>query len=221
MSLFNKTGLVAWYPMTEGSGTTLNDYQGTNNGTLTNGPTWQKEKDGGYSLKFNGSNQTVNIGSGLSTGLTKITISIWFNPVVVTGGNYRGIISELYAGDGNVQFTLCLNNTGLLFGGFYDGTWRQVSDTSSAIITNTWTHGVGTYDGNYIRIYKNGVLVATSTDQSRNLPIGTNGWMIARRHDTYEAPNNHFNGKIGETIIWNRALTSNEIKALYEKTYIE
>jgi hypothetical protein len=219
MSLFNKTGLVAWYPMTEGSGTTLNDYAGSNNGTIVNGPTWQKEKDGGYSIKFDGSNDYVSIGAGLSTGLTNISVSMWINPSNVTRADWIGIFCEYYPGSGNVQWGIYLMSTGYLRTGFYNGAWKTV-DTTTATTINVWTHIVTTYDGHYIRIYVNGVLSATSSDFNTSLPVDSNGWIIARRHDT-AGTYNYYTGKIGETIIWNRALSANEIKALYEKTYIE
>ena len=38
-------GLVGYWKMEDGSGTTLTDYSNSsNNGTLTNGPTWVKQK---------------------------------------------------------------------------------------------------------------------------------------------------------------------------------
>jgi len=53
MNFSKLDGLVAWYPMTIGSGTTLKDYKGSNDGTIS-GATWEKEKTGQYSLDFDG-----------------------------------------------------------------------------------------------------------------------------------------------------------------------
>jgi hypothetical protein len=63
MNFSKLDGLVVWYPMTEGTGTTVNDYTGTKSGTLTNSPTWEKEKTGQYSIEFtSGDSSYVDVG---------------------------------------------------------------------------------------------------------------------------------------------------------------
>jgi hypothetical protein len=89
--------------------------------------------------------------------------------------------------------------------------------------TNVWHHLVGTYDGRRVRFYINGVLDTEEVAETpglklRDLPeakmvIGRTA--SARRNswrDTY------FSGLIDEVKIWERALTSSEVKLLYEQT---
>src|SRR3990167_7744794 len=56
------TGLVSHWKMDETTGTTATDSVGTNNGTLTNGPTWTTGKLNN-ALSFDGSNDYVSMGS--------------------------------------------------------------------------------------------------------------------------------------------------------------
>ena len=82
------------------------------------------------------------------------------------------------------------------------------SSASTTIPYNTWTHIVGTYDGSYIRIYKNGSLAGQTyhpgivANLNRYLEVG--GW---------GAPS--WNGWIDDLRIYDRVLGSSEIAALY------
>ena len=62
-----------------GAGTTWTDLKGSNNGTLTNGPTF--DAGNGGSIVFDGANDSVSFSSlpaGFQAGMTNYTISIWF-----------------------------------------------------------------------------------------------------------------------------------------------
>ena len=67
-----------------GSGTTWTDLIGSNNGTLTNGPTYSSD-DGG-SIVFDGSNDYVQLSasSDLNFGTGNFTIEGWFNKGATT-----------------------------------------------------------------------------------------------------------------------------------------
>ena len=66
-----------------GSGTTWSDLAGSNNGTLTNGPTF--DSGNGGSLVFDGVNDTVTMGSSstrTNLGITSyFTFDIWINAI--------------------------------------------------------------------------------------------------------------------------------------------
>ena len=60
-AIYNESGLVGSWHLSEGTGTLAADSSGeNNNGTLVNSPTWTTGKYGG-GLSFDGSNQTVSI----------------------------------------------------------------------------------------------------------------------------------------------------------------
>jgi len=78
---------------------------------------------------------------------------------------------------------------------------------------NTWYHISGTWDGETLRIYVNGVEAGTPKDLTGtgvdNCP---NGLAIGRINSVENY--NYFDGKIDEVTIWNRALNAGEISDL-------
>jgi hypothetical protein len=85
-----------------------------------------------------------------------------------------------------------------------DQSVRQASHTPLAL--NTWTHIATTYDGANMRIYVNGVLVATRA-QAGNLAVGNQALRIGGNNVSGE----FFKGLIDEVRIYNRALSAAEI----------
>ena len=86
------------------------------------------------------------------------------------------------------------------------------SGMNSAITTvtlNTWTHIVGTFDGSTIRIYKNGVLAA-STSHPGTVYLRDNFLTLGGWHT-----GGSWNGLVDDLRIYNRVLTAAEIQGLY------
>ena len=64
-----------------GNGTTWHDLAGSNSGTLTNGPTF--DKDNGGSIVFDGTNDYVN--TPVNIDANPSSIGAWFNPSATNG----------------------------------------------------------------------------------------------------------------------------------------
>jgi len=60
-----------------GSGTTWFDLAGSNNGTMTNGASF--DSTGGGCINFDGTNDYVTLGNDTSLELQNLSISAWFN----------------------------------------------------------------------------------------------------------------------------------------------
>ena len=69
-----------------GTGTVWADLKGGNNGTLTNGPTF--DAGNGGSLTFDGTNDYVEIANSSQFHNQRMTASIWINPQTVNTSNY-------------------------------------------------------------------------------------------------------------------------------------
>ena len=200
-------GLVGYWPL---DGSTINWKTGTisdisgqgNNGTpvslgTTTAPTTGKI---GQALNFNGSTSYVKTGAGVANLTTQGTVSVW-----IYSGNafqYGGI-----AGKGNP-----------IWGGGYgwyvwgSSAYFDISDSSyveiaTSIPSGAWIHLVGTFDGSYLRIYKNGVFV-TQTAQTHN-SLTSGPFYIGNTNNYF------FNGKIDDVRIYNRALSAQEVAQLY------
>src|SRR5258706_496495 len=91
------------------------------------------------------------------------------------------------------------------------GPWTGVNQTTAAptaLALNAWTHLAATFDGATVRLYVNGVQVAS---QAQTAPLATTTGTLQIGGDSY--PNEFFAGRIDEVRIYNRALTQAEIQS--------
>jgi hypothetical protein len=93
---------------------------------------------------------------------------------------------------------------------FFVGNYSRYARANLA--TDTWTHVVGTYDGTNIRIYTNGVLRDTTSQNSY-----TPGSLSVAIGDDLSgsAIDDRWQGNIDEVKIWDRALSDAEILDIY------
>ena len=75
---------------------------------------------------------------------------------------------------------------------------------------NTWYHLAISFDGNNLNLYQNGQNVATVTPNCAFTHTGTNLCI-----GSYNCGGELFNGLIDEVLIYNRTLSSTEIRNLY------
>ena len=83
---------------------------------------------------------------------------------------------------------------------------------SSRITSNEWIFVAGTYDGQILRLYTNGVLAAQT---NTSIPIETNDLPVGIGRDL-ETGTDWFKGCIDEVRIYNRALSETEVQQLYQ-----
>lgn len=203
-----------------GAGTTIYDRTPDEHTITTTGaPVWNTSGKRGTAMTFDGSDDYLTTAGTVSDNIANnITVMAWVYPRVATG-SYRAIVSEAYAGDGNVEFVLNLGGslgTDTFHTGFFDGSWRMIEDNDT-VQTDEWVHLVGTYDGSYLKLYRNGLLVSQSSNLDRSLPSGSNGWYIGKRHDT-AGGNHHWNGSIDEVLVLNRTMSATEVSRAYHES---
>ena len=223
VSPVNLSGLVLYLTFDEGSGNIVYDYSGNgNNGILYNGsdvcsnpptsgcPTWVDGKFG-KALSFDGVDDYVEVPIFPLTN--KVTVSAWAYLIDGQPSNdYAGIITNL---NGASNFNRLLIKTNLiLFQLKIDGTIYNHQAYISQSLKYGWHHYVAVYDGTTVKIYLDGKPIYSGS-QAGNLDSGTIrptiGW-----GSTY--PNYyHFKGNIDEVLIYNKSLTDDEIKFLYQE----
>jgi hypothetical protein len=206
-------GPVSRYPLNGNA----NDAVGTNNGTLSNAPTFGVDRGGNASsaVVLNGTNQAVTLGNPTNLQITgPITIAAWVYPTQSNGT--RNIVNKGHNTTPNGEITLRCN-AGTLEGGAWNGTTYSAALTGG-ITLNTWQHVVSVYDGTAWRLYKNGAQVAVTVSAVGAVSVaGTtaanNAWNIGSRGG---APGERaFAGSIDDVAIFNRGLSANEVLALY------
>jgi len=192
-----------------GTGTTWTDLSGYgNNGTLTNGPTFDNTYKG--SIVFDGTNDYVNCNNSSNLQITQGSISAWAKTTITTV-NYYGILVKqsnygLFVYGGNLATydwgNGVLRNSGVSIA---DGQWKY--------LTMTFTTNTGTPSNNAI-FYINGVAVSTftikwSTD-AQSLIVGMGG--------SLGSPGQFFPGNVAIAQVYNRALTASEVLQNFNAT---
>ncbi len=207
------SGLVGNWKFDEGSGNAASDPSGNGNiGTLSpsgSGPTWTTGKVGG-ALRFDGSNDYVNVpDTGASSlDVTTVTIAAWINPSNYDVINDRGIIVNK-----EDTWEIGLEDlTGKLQGAASPPScWRWAG--TLVIPLNAWTHVAVVFDGTDELHYVNGNLIESFSCPG-SLAINNEDLRIAARGG--DAPvSSFFNGAIDDVRIYNRALTLSEVQTLY------
>ena len=187
-----------------GSGATWTDLSGQGNTvTLTNGPTYSSSNGG--SIVFDGINDYVQT-ANLTTVVSSKTLAAWcqLGSTTQTGGGLIGVMST----DGATFDTIVYNETGQGWGfgsNFYNRTaWSGVSETS----TSSWVYLTATYSNNLYNLYRNGVLILTTTSYAiYTFSAGIN-FILGKRHSTIAGP---LNCKIAQATIHNTALTADQV----------
>ncbi|MDP1728523.1 MAG: LamG-like jellyroll fold domain-containing protein [Bacteroidota bacterium] len=165
----------------------------------------------GNCLALDGVNDYIKIpvSSGINNRFSnnRITLETWvYLKSLPTGDVAPALITENYNGAGgyNIKFSIYLYRNGL-YGGYHNGNWTSAKYLTPLTL-NRWTHVACTYDQTQIKLYVNGVLVATQ-NATLALPYGSEDWSIGKRWDYLET----VNGYMDEVRIYNEALTENQI----------
>jgi hypothetical protein len=199
-------GNPASYP---GSGTTWTDLSGSGNtGVLTNGPGYSGLNGG--RITFDGADDVISIANSASLQVgDTFTVSAWINATSLTGR--LGIFStrtanpagcwQIEVGEGNA-LPNGISVTGV-------GTWI-FSSASGILTTNTWYHICYTKNGN---AQLGGTLYLNSVSLT---PAATTAYSIINNSDIKvvgrgAATTQNFPGSISQTLLYNRALTADEV----------
>jgi len=205
-----ENGLVGWWSIDEGTGTTIADRSiNSNTGTLGTSPANPAWTTGKFSkaLRFDGGDQ-VDIPDHATLQSDHLTIEAW---VRRTGSDWRTIASK---SDGITThaFWFGLTDTDKLLLKF-NGELYSPYSANTNLTDSLWHHVVGTYDGTYIRVYVDGNL--------DNTPYSDSG--ITNKAGTIQIGGNDYwecclwIGDIDEVRIYNRALSEREVAEHYRQ----
>ena len=229
-----KDGLVSVWKFDEGKGDVAHDSIGNNDGII-DGAEWANGKFG-MALDFDGTDDGVEISDDPSLQLADaLTVAAWIYPRATKNaagldhagicwkGNMIGWGSDVY----NWRIATA-DDAGLTWGACGSGTEGYFA-TGNCFVDglNTWYHVALVEDGSEGRAYVNGV-VQTDADVTGGDMHGPRapydvwegepvriGWSQGHGGDLNALV--YFNGIIDEVVIYNRALSEDEIEELMEK----
>jgi uncharacterized repeat protein (TIGR01451 family) len=162
---------------------------------------------GDTAAAFSGS-VTVTVPNATSLDIRDaVSVEAWVRPSASQNG---GILEKTVDGWANSQYMLFLeagvakfrlrNAAGLL----------QTVD-GPALVLNSWSHVVGTFDGTTMRIYVNGALAASAA-QAGPLAGGSGATFIGRLGQSYYP----FQGSLDEVAVFPIALSAERVRAHYQ-----
>ncbi len=169
----------------------------------------------------------IDIANNSSLQLTTFSIASWFNTQMdVSNGSNSFIVTKGGVGSDsegkNMNYGIWMIDSENIQTGFENSTGANYFVMSPSNYSDgNWHYAVATYDGSQVKLYVDGVQVASNltTTPPRTIPdntgiqpvrIGANSLrLVDGKGDGY------FNGRIGEIRLWNRTLSSEEVSAAY------
>jgi hypothetical protein len=197
---------IAYYPFSEGTGTTTADEVGSNDGTLVNSPTWTTGTNGN-ALQFT-NNAYVDTGESLvDTDLGNYSVAAWVRMDAL--GGFQTAVSQ----DGDVHSGYFLQYSGSdgRFAFSYVG-GRALAPTPPT--PGQWYHLVGVRDvkAGALKLYVDGALVGSA---SACMTPPAEGNTVIGRAKYNGGQVDFWRGAIDQVHVYDRALTDAEVTELY------
>ncbi|UCG48673.1 MAG: tetratricopeptide repeat protein [Phycisphaerales bacterium] len=211
-----KAEMVAYWKLDDSNGATAVDCVGGHNGTVRGNPVWVDGCFGG-ALRFDGIDDRVNCGGGKDEGdpdtwadiVGPITVGAWIkvgafketNQIILGKGNDTWRLNSM-GKMGRVQFT----------GNIQPARWRVQTKRKTKLNDNRWHHLVGVYEGSTASLYVDGALELSLTNARQIRKSGRDVFIGGLA----TAPASRWRGCIDDVVLFNHALSENEVRNLYE-----
>ena len=214
----NESGLLAYYPLNEATGTNIRDNSGNGkHGTLTNALWWacaapmglpSSDTPNNQVMKFDGVNDHITLPAMNINYSQGLSVEVWVR--YNSFKNWSRIID--FGSGAGVDNILLLNpgtNNTLLFQ-IHRGTANQNIQVPNFLETGKWIHIAVTVEpSGSCKIYKNGQLIQSGTC---HLPNNVNRTLNYIGRSNWPG-DGFFDGQMAEFRLWNRVRTEAEIKA--------
>ncbi len=214
------SGLVGWWELEEGTGTSASDTSGNGNtGTMQNmeSADWIKGKIG-KALSFDGINEYINVSNSYTLKTQEFSISMWLYPI------NSSEVNPISLSENNLNYGWTVySNAPWTYGNFVVGngtSYELATDfLKNVFVNNNWTHVILTMNSTKnLKLYINGVYIKQNQFSA---PYQT---VYYRSNDTFKigggrgmsGAHSMFNGTLDEVKIYNRALSESEIMYEYQ-----
>jgi hypothetical protein len=203
-----------------GNGTVWTDLVGDNNGTLTNSPSFSVENAG--SFLFDNTNDYV-YNSSVSSGLLfddpdEFTCDFWVKCYAVSGGRNSMVSIKGGPGDQNKKAGWSIGQSN----GTNKYEWQVGDGTNFSLgfayefgtINQEWQHVAVSHTSGNVNCYVDSIFITGREAGNHALFTGVNELYLAKRDGLGE----YHNGNIANVHIYNKALSSDEIRQNYLAT---
>lgn len=230
----NMAGNVLLMHLNENSGIDFSDASGQGNkGTCAGTGCPALGVDGKFATaaSFDGVDDQISIPSNPSVSPTKaVTVEAWIYPKVIANAQDGSAIVAKGTGanfnDAHYELLLISSLIPNVHGLFFRLAGHSTVDSSDNVAKsyiyggniplNSWSHVAGTYDGSVMSLYLNGLQIMSQPASGGPITTDSKPLMIGvRQVQSTATGKSHFNGKIDEVAVYDRALTATEIQARY------
>ena len=169
------------------------------------------------SLSFSAASVNINSDVNLAPD-TAITVEAWIRATAWGVNVFDGTIACKHSwsqgeqgyvlragGNGQVEFKIATNIS-----------WQGPVSPVGSMNVNTWYHVAGTYDGDSVKVFINGIQQGSLYMPTGMVPGTAYPWRFGRLSDPSQSQTRYWSGQIDEVRIWNRALNASEILARYD-----
>ncbi len=202
------SGLVSYWKLDEGTGSSISDSSGYGNGgTVTGSPLWSTGHSG-TALELSGSTQYASVPYNALYDFNQsggFTVSAW---IKLTSGvsSLRFVLTQGY---GERGWYLAIDENNKLKAAYNSPSYGTLSG-SSALSSDVWHHVALSYAPSAIKLYVDGQAIATDSTTTQMPAINTAGpFLIGNRWS------NGFAGSIDEVRVYNRALSLSEVGEIF------
>lgn len=209
ISTFN----VAYWNLDQGTGGVADDSWGNADGVLTNGPTWENAGAVSGALRFDGVDDMVSAGALDVPDGPGFSIALWVNADDFEVPDAR-LVSKATGTSEQAHYWMLstIDQTGIRFRLRTNGQTTTLQTAAGQLQAGRWYHVAATYDGNDMRLYKDGQEVAST---AKTGIVDTDpGVAVAVGNQPSGAGSLPFDGMIDDVRLYRRALSSAEIAAL-------
>ena len=193
-----------------GAGTTIYDVSPTALSWTINNATYNSSDPKYFS--YNGSNSWLESSTSAAYDSQTITMECWCYPTTLA---QDGFLFE--KGQVNTQYSMFLALSGFFYFRTKSISTEDLSFTPSTYLTaNAWNHIVCTFGAGTKTVYVNGTQSVQQTGLTGTLPTGQTNQYIGKYGDVSNSfP---FNGRIGESRVYNIALSAAQVLQNYNAT---
>jgi len=212
------SNLIGWWRMDEHDATNTYDYLNSRAGEQRGDSNYNSSGKLGGCFEFDGDGDYISIGdtAALNT-FGNLSVSFW---VKQTATSTNAVPVGQAAALSSKGWMFYQDGSGNLLFAVYNYANDYV-DSSQSLPLNTWLHVVGVSNDTDTCIYLNGSLIdCDSKGAGSYVHPSINGlWFGAYGGEDDGFADYFFNGSIDDVMIFNRALTSSEVKGLYFNKY--
>jgi hypothetical protein len=216
-------GLVAYYPF-DGN---ANDNSGNGNHGLVyggSGTTTDRFGNVNNAWNFDGSTKCIEVRGAPFNFVVNMSVSLWINPNSVLTG-FTSVLRKGYQYQTKPAggWAVVQNDAPNTYGLFYASGYQMAAGTageSPLLSQNRWNHLVFSKQGKTVTIYVNGTLTAKASTLTALInTTNDNPLTIGCSTGSYNVPptglSAFFKGKLDDILIYNRPLSSSEVRLLY------